>query len=155
MKNSINIIYTDASTSLMGGLCFHYSTENIIADPPSNLVSNNEVFLNHLNHYKINCRTVPLVKNENAFQNFVLIILRCIYIHKNKELIKNDVDLFLNGLFSCFTKIRAILGTDSNMDNFLHHIVFEEISDEYFFSHFQEILLMFGFIAKSLTCYTF
>ena len=31
---------------------------------------------------------------------------------------------------------------------FLHYIVFEKITNDYFFAHFQEILLMFGFITK-------
>ena len=148
MKNAINIIYTDASTSLMGGICFHYSTENIIADPPPDLTDNRNVFLNHLNHYEISCKTVPLITNDNAFESFVLLILKCIHIHEKKDLGKNDIDLFLNGLFSCITKIRGILGAGSEINMILHHIIFEKITDDYFFAHFQIILLMFGFIAK-------
>jgi len=104
--------------------------------------------LNQLNHYKINCKTVPLVKHDNEFESFILLILKCIYIHEKKDLGKNDIDLFLNGLFSCITKIRGILGAGSEINMILHHIIFEKITDDYFFENFQIILLMFGFIAK-------
>ena len=91
---TIYIIYTDASTSLMGGICFHYSTENIIADPPPDLIDNKNIFLNQLNHYNINCRTVPLIKHDNAFESFILLILKCIYIHEKKDLGKMTLIYF-------------------------------------------------------------
>ena len=94
LKNAINIIYTDASTSLMGGICFNYNTENIIADPPPDLINNRTVFLNQLNHYKINCKTVPLVKLDNEFESFILLILKCIYIHEKKDLGKMTLIYF-------------------------------------------------------------
>ena len=71
------------------------------------------------------------------------------YIYtREKRFGKNDIDLFLNGLFSCITKIRGILGAGSEINMILHHIIFEKITDDYFFENFQIILLMFGFIAK-------
>ena len=51
-------------------------------------------------------------------------------------------------MFGYITKIRAVLDSKNDMDKFSHHIVIEKITNEYFFAHFHEILLMFGFIAK-------
>jgi len=69
-----------------------------------------------------------------------------VYIYTREERFgKNDIDLFLNGLFSCITKIRGILGAGSEINMILHHIIFEKITDDYFFENFQIILLMFGF----------
>ena len=148
-KNTVNIIYTDSSLHLMGALLFSYSTENIISSPPANLINIDAVFLGHLDHYKICCRSVPLkLENNSLFHSFIKMILKSIHVHDNKEIGHNDVNSFLNGLFTNVSKFKALLEYRNDLNEFFKTILYELVSDEFFFENFSEILALCGIIAK-------
>ena len=74
----------------------------------------------------------------NLFHSFITMILQSIHVHDNKKIENSDVNSFLNGLFTNVTKFKALLEYRNDLNEFFKTILYEMVSDEFFFENFSD-----------------
>ena len=148
-EESIKIIYSDASESLLGAILFSYDCSHFSQDPPDYLsLTIPNAFKNHITSYKIACRTVISVNHSSKFVEFIHILTNAQNFHELYDYSKHNISFFLNGIFGFILKIRRLFNSSKSLNDFLEVIFFKEITDEFFFEHFDYFLAIAGIVFK-------
>ena len=142
-ENSICIIFTDASESLMAGIAFSYSLNDVLVDTPNHVIEIiDQEYYNHFKHYNICCKVFPQVSEPNIFKNFMFCLLSSTNMYQMINPDNYHIQEFLNEIYRKFSVLRGLFRDLEEMNTFIEYITKETFNEDLFHVHIHHLIMV-------------